>query len=461
MAVVNGRLVLPGGQVLEGTVAVTAGRISALAGGDVEIQADEVIDAGGHLVLPGIIDLHVHFRDPGLTHKEDFATGSRAAAKGGVTTVGDMPNTRPPTTTARLLAEKCKDVASKAHVDYVLWAGASGPAEIEGFAAEGAVGVKVFLTKFERRLAAEWTGAESPLSPELFVDDDAVLLDIFAEAARVGLPVAVHLGNQQLLRRSLFRWDGKPFAEIRGDLQRKGSLATVESAQRCLLFARETGARLHIVHVPPSVLPVAAQAKREGVRVTIETFCPFMSTELMDHLGPLGYNRYMAPDEIEAIWHAMRDGTIDNVATDHAPHTLEEKRQGLNDILSCPSGYPEVETALPMMFDAMLRGRLTLARMIELMASEPASIAGIADRKGAIAIGRDADLVIVDPDRESTIANETLETKPRWTPFAGRRVRGWPRMTILRGTVIMRDGSVVAKPGVGRLLRPLTEGAPR
>jgi dihydroorotase-like cyclic amidohydrolase len=114
-----------------------------------------------------------------------------------------------------------------------------------------------------------------------------------------------------------------------------------------------------------------------------------------------------------------------------------------------------------MMFDAMLRGRLTLARMIELMALEPARIAGIADRKGAIAIGRDADLVIVDPDRESTIANETLETKPRWTPFAGRRVRGSPRMTILRGTVIMRDGAVVAKPGVGRLLRPLTEGGPR
>jgi dihydroorotase (multifunctional complex type) len=462
LAVVNGRLVLPGGEVLEGSVAVRGGRIAALAGRAVELDADEVIDAGGHLVLPGIIDLHVHFRDPGLTHKEDFASGSRAAAKGGVTTVGDMPNTRPPTTTARRFADKCKDVASKAHVDHVLWGGVSGPDEIEGFATEGATGVKVFLTKFERRQATEWTGAESPHSPELFVEDDAVLLDIFAEAARVGLPVAVHLGNQQLLRRRLFRWDGKPFAEIRQELLRKGDLGTVESAQRCALLARASGAHLHFVHVPPSVLPVAAQAKREGTRLTVESFCPFMSTELMDQLGPLGYNRYMAPDEIEAVWQALRDGTIDNIGTDHAPHTLEEKKRGFEDILSCPSGYPEVETSLPMMFDAMLAGRLTLARLVELMASEPARIARIQDRKGAIAIGRDADLVILDPAREWTITSEALETKSKWTPFAGRRVRGWPRMTILRGTVIMRDGAVVGEPGFGRLLRPLTtDGGPR
>jgi dihydroorotase (multifunctional complex type) len=462
LAVVNGRVVLPSGEILEGSVAVKGGRIVALAGRGLDLAADEVIDAGGHLVLPGVVDLHVHFRDPGLTHKEDFATGTRAAARGGVTTVGDMPNTRPALTTARRFVDKCKDVAGKAYVDHVLWAGVSTPDEIENFADEGAVGVKVFLTKFERRQAVEWTGEESPHSPELFVDDDAVLLDIFAEAARVGLPVAVHLGNQQLLRRTYFRWDGKPFAAIRRDLERKGSLGTVESAQRCALLARTAGAHIHFVHVPPSVLPVAAQAKREGTRLTVESFCPFMSTDLMDELGPLGFNRYMAPDEIEAVWQAMRDGTIDNVGTDHAPHTLEEKRRGFEDIMSCPSGYPEVETSLPMMFDAMLRGRLTLARLVELMASEPARLAGIADRKGAVAIGRDADLVVLDPDREWTITNEVLETKCGWTPFAGRRVRGWPRLTLLRGTVIMRDGAVVGGAGGGRLLRPIiTSGAPR
>lgn len=453
VAIVNGRLALPDG-VVRGAVGVRGGKIAALADPSVPLQAGEVIDAAGHLVLPGAIDIHVHFRDPGLTHKEDFATGSRGAAKGGVTTVGDMPNNKPAITTARRFADKRELVAPKAYVDYVLWGGASAADEIEGFAAQGAVGVKVYMTKFERRQPVEWTGTESPHSPELFVDDDAVLLEIFQQAARVGLPVAVHLGNQSLLRRTLFRWDGKPFQDIRDDLRRKTDLGVVEAARKCALFARTAGAHLHFVHTPPGVIPAAAQAKQEGTRLTVESFCPFMSTELMDALGPLGFNRYLAPEEIDALWAAMRDGVIDNIGTDHAPHSLEEKLKGHQDILSSPSGYPEVETSLPMMFDAMLRGHLTLGRLVQLMAAGPARIAGIHDRKGAIALGLDADFVIVDPEREWTISNEQLETKCRWTPFAGRRVRGWPRLTILRGRVIARDGQVVGEAGYGRLLHP-------
>jgi dihydroorotase len=456
LAVVNGRLALPGGGLLHGTLGISAGRIAAIAEAGLPVTADRVIDARGHLVLPGAIDIHVHFRDPGLTYKEDFASGSRAAAKGGVTTVGDMPNNRPAITTAQRFADKRDDVKSKAHVDHVLWGGLGSPDEIEGFAREGAIGLKVFLTKFERRQPVEWTGAESPHSPELFIDDDAVLLDVFARAAEVGLPVAVHLGNQQLLRRRLFRWDGKPFAEMAADLRQKGDLGVVESAQRCALFARETGAHLHFVHTPPNVLPVAARAKRDGTWLTVESFCPFMSTEHMERLGPLGFNRYMAPEEVEAVWQAMRDGVVDNVGTDHAPHSYEEKMRGHEDILSCPSGYPEVETSLPMMFDAMLRGRLTLARLVELMATAPARVVGIDDRKGALAVGLDADLVIIDPEREWTITNEALETKCGWTPFAGQRVRGWPRLTLLRGREIMVDGVVVGEPGHGQFLRPRT-----
>lgn len=453
LAVTNGRLVLPDG-VVRGGLAVKDGRIVAVADPSVPLEAGELVDAAGHYVLPGIIDIHVHFRDPGLTHKEDFASGTRAAAKGGVTTVGDMPNNRPAITTATRFAEKRERVAAKAHVDHVLWGGCSGPDEIEGFAREGAVGVKVFMTKFERRRQVEWTGAESPHSPELFVGDDAVLLDIFHAGGRVGLPVAVHLGNQQLLRRRLHRWDGQPFRAVAAELRQKGDLGVVEAARKCALFAREANAHLHIVHIPPPALVPAAQAKREGVQITVESFCPFMSAELIDTLGPLGYHRYMSPEEIEAVWAAMRDGTVDNLGTDHAPHALEEKQRGHEDILSCPSGYPEVETSLPMMFDAMLRGRISLAKLVELMCSGPARIARVDDRKGALRVGLDADLVIVDPDREWEITNEQMETKCGWTPFAGWRVRGWPRLTILRGRVIMRDGKVLGEPGYGRLLRP-------
>jgi dihydroorotase (multifunctional complex type) len=453
LVVANGRFVLLDG-IVRGAVGVRHGRIAAIVDEGTALKSEHVIDARGHVVLPGVVDIHVHFRDPGLTHKEDFETGTRAAAKGGVTTIGDMPNNRPPITTVARFVAKQSEIGKKAHVDYGLWGGATSGDQVRGFGEHGAIGVKVFLTKFERPGDAEWTGAESPHSPELFVGDDAVLLDIFREAADAGLPVAVHLGNQDLLRRRLHGWQAKPFSAIRDELRRQPTLGFVEAAQKCVLFARETRAHVHFVHIPACVIPLVEQAKRDGVLVTAEAFCPFMSADLMDALGPLGFNRYMSPEEIEVVWRAIESGVVDNVATDHAPHTLEEKRRGDVDMLSCPSGYPEVETSLPMMFDEVQRGRLTVTDLVRVMAARPARIAGLQHRKGAIAIGRDADLVVIDPDRDWTITNESLATKCGWTPFAGRRIRGWPRMTILRGRVVMCDGEVVGEPGYGEFVSP-------
>lgn len=447
----GGRLVLPG-RVFPGTIGIRDGVIAAIGDAATEFPAAEAIDAEGRLVLPGAVDMHVHFRDPGLTDKEDFSTGSAAAAVGGVTTVGDMPNNKPPITTIERFVSKRDDVAAKSHVDYVLWAGGVHPGEMPGMAASGAIGFKVFMNKFERPDGAEWTGKESPLSPELFMDDDARLLDVFRAAAGLRLPVAVHLGNQDFTRRAMFPWANKPFAEFASTMRAEPAIEYLESAQKCVLFARETGVHLHFVHVPAEVLPSVREAKASGLDMTVESLCPFMTYDLIDALGPLGYSRYRSPESVSLLWQGMRDGLIDAVATDHAPHLLEEKHQGFADVLSCPSGYPEVQTSLPMMLDEMNKGTITIHQLVRLVASGPARVLGIEHRKGSISVGKDADLVVVDPDSEWTITNEQQKTKCGWTPFDGWKIRGRPVLTVLRGEVVARDGELVADRR-GRLLR--------
>ena len=395
----GGRLVLPD-RVFPGTIAIRDGVIAAIGDDATELPAVEAIDAKGHLVLPGAVDMHVHFRDPGLTDKEDFSTGSAAAAVGGVTTVGDMPNNKPPITTNERFVSKRDDVANKSHVDYVLWAGGVNPGEMPGMAASGAIGFKVFMSKFERPDEAEWTGRESPLSPELFMDDDAGLLDVFRTAAGLRLPVAVHLGNQDFVRRAMFPWANKPFAEIASAMRAESPIEYLEAAQKCVLFAREAGVHLHFVHVPAEVLSIVRDAKASGLDMTVESLCPFMTFDLIEVLGPLGFHRYRSPESVSLLWQGMRDGLIDAVATDHAPHRLEEKHQGFADVLSCPSGYPEVQTSLSMMFNEMNKGTITIQQLVRLMASGPAHVLGIQHRKGSISVGKDADLVVVDPDSE-------------------------------------------------------------
>ena len=447
----GGRLVLPD-RVFPGTIAIRDGVIAAIGDDATELPAVEAIDAKGHLVLPGAVDMHVHFRDPGLTDKEDFSTGSAAAAVGGVTTVGDMPNNKPPITTNERFVSKRDDVANKSHVDYVLWAGGVNPGEMPGMAASGAIGFKVFMSKFERPDEAEWTGRESPLSPELFMDDDAGLLDVFRTAAGLRLPVAVHLGNQDFVRRAMFPWANKPFAEIASAMRAESPIEYLEAAQKCVLFAREAGVHLHFVHVPAEVLSIVRDAKASGLDMTVESLCPFMTFDLIEVLGPLGFHRYRSPESVSLLWQGMRDGLIDAVATDHAPHRLEEKHQGFADVLSCPSGYPEVQTSLSMMFNEMNKGTITIQQLVRLMASGPAHVLGIQHRKGSISVGKDADLVVVDPDSEWTITNEQQKTKCGWTPFDGRKIRGRPVLTVLRGEVVARNGELVADRR-GRLIR--------
>lgn len=433
-------LVVAGGTVVTeagsrpADVVVTGGRIATLTEPGAG-RADRRVDATGLWVLPGMVDIHVHLRDPGLTHKETFATGTAAAARGGITAVADMPNTVPPLLTADDFAAKRAHAEGAAHVDFGLWAGATRPEEFSAFAAAGAVGVKVFLAGPEQG---------DQYRDDLGVGDDGQLLEIMDAARRAGLPVAVHLANPAIERTWRRSWRGRALPDLRAEICSESRLDKVEAAQRVLLLAGHTGARLHLVHVSAAVLPLVARAKRDGLAVTAESFAPFVSTDDFGRLGVRGYDRYRRPDEITQLWEALVTGAVDNLASDHAPHTWAEKAAGDTDVSACPSGYPELDTIVPMLLHEVLEGRLRPETLVRRYAAAPARIAGWAGRKGAIEPGRDADLVLFDPTASWTVSAADCRSKAGWSPFEGRRLRGRVRRVLLRGIDVT---SAAAPPG--------------
>jgi dihydroorotase len=426
------QLVLPDG-IKAGAVAVSDGRIAALLEPGTPAAAERVVEADGLAALPGMFDMHVHFREPGQTHKETFETGTAAAAVGGFTGVAEMPNTVPPTTSAHRLLDKKALAAGRSHVDFALWGGAGSAQRVGELARAGAAGVKVYLGLETAR------DAHSDAPAELVVGDDAAFCDILEAAAEASVVVAVHCGNQALRSRSRQPWRGKGFAELKAEIASEPQLHKVEAVSRTLLLAEESGARVHIVHVPARALPHVRRAKERGVAVTAEAALPFVTHDLLDEIGELGFDRYHSVEDARQIWAAVRDGTVDVLATDHAPHTLREKRAGRVDLLASPSGYPELDTAVPMLLDAVNRGLLTLERLVAVMSFEPARILGLS-QKGALRVGGDADLVIVDMKREAVIERSRLRSKAGWSPFEGRRLIGWPVRTFLRGQEIAAEG---------------------
>lgn len=424
------------GSLVRADVEVSGGRVTGVVAPG-RGEGRRRVDAAGLWVLPGMVDLHVHLRDPGSPQKETFATGTAAAAHGGVTTIADMPNTVPPLLTAADLEAKIALARPQASVDHLLWAGAARPEEFAGFAALGAVGVKVFLAGREQ--GAQYSGA-------LSIADDGHLIEILRTARACGLPVAVHLSNPAIERTWRAGWTGRGIADLKQELVEESRIDKVEAASRVLLLAEHTGAHVHIVHVSAAALPLIAAARARGVRVTVESFAPFTSTDDFDRLGVMVYDRYRRPDEVARLWRGMADGEIDTIASDHAPHTWEEKAAGEEDVLAGASGYPELDTIYPMLIDRVLSGELALGRMLELAAATPARIAGVADRKGAVALGRDADLVLVDPAGGWTVRAAECATRASWTPFEGRRLRGRIEKVLLRGAE--------PEPGAGRFLAP-------
>ncbi|MCB9834014.1 MAG: dihydroorotase [Planctomycetes bacterium] len=425
----GGTLVSPRGRH-EADLGLRAGRIVAL--GDLgDADAHELFDARGLHVLPGIIDSQVHMREPGLEHKEDLETGMLAAAAGGVTAVCEMPNTKPGTTTAAALADKVARVRGRAAVDFAFFAGAAAD-NVEQLAAletqEGCVGVKIFM--------GSSTG-------NLLVPDDASVRRVLRATQR---RVAVHCEDEERLeeRKALI---GAGATALMHPVWRDEETA-FKATRRLVALLEETDRRAHVLHVTTAEEMAFLAGKKRWA--SVEVTPQHLTLAAPDCYERLGSYAQMNPPirearHREALWRGLADGTVDVIGSDHAPHTREEKER---DYPNSPSGMPGVQTLVPIMLDHVAAGRLSLERFVALAAENPARLYGMR-RKGRIEIGCDADLTIVDLEAEREIRNDWIRSRCAWTPFDGMKVRGWPRATVVRGRIVMREDEIVA-PGSGR-----------
>jgi len=403
-------------------IGVRDGRIAAI--GDIaEGIAGETIDVTGLHILPGVIDSQVHFREPGLEHKEDLASGSRSAVLGGVTAVFEMPNTKPATTSADALADKVVRAHGRMHCDFAFFVGATREnvdalPELERL--PGAAGIKVFM--------GSSTG-------DLLVDDEPTLARILAKISR---RAAFHAEDEARLKARLSM-------QRQGDASSHSEWRDAEAAllatTRLLRLASQAGKRVHVLHVSTAEeMELLARHKDIATVEVTPQHLTFAAPEIYEELGtlaqmnpPLRHARHR-----ERLWWGLDQGVVDVLGSDHAPHTLDEKAKSYP---ATPSGMPGVQTLVPVMLDHVNSGRLSLARFVDLTSAGPQRIFGIAG-KGRIALGYDADLTIVDLRCERVIENDWVGSKAGWTPFAGRKVKGWPVGTVVRGKIAMWEAEL-------------------
>jgi dihydroorotase len=426
LVVRGGMVVTPSGPS-EMDIGVRGGKIAAL--GDLgAAKAAEVFNASGLVVLPGVIDSQVHFREPGLEHKEDIAHGSKAAVMGGVTAFFEMPNTSPSTIDEAALNDKLARSKESAWCDHAYFIGGAEENVDQLDKLEqlpGCAGVKIFM--------GSSTGS-------LLVEREEILRAILRNGRR---RISIHAEDEDRLRER--QHIAKEAAHPRAHPIWRDVETAVIASRRIAEMSRETGRPVHVLHVTSAEeMELLANYKDT---VTVETTLNHLTLAAPDCYERLGTRAQMNPpvrDERHqaAIWRAIVDGTVDVIGSDHAPHNLEEKQR---EYPSSPSGMPGVQTLLPLLLDHMSQGRLTLARLVDLTSAGPQRIFGIAG-KGRIAMGYDADFALVDLGEQREITDDWIASKCGWTPFAGKTVRGWPKGTIVRGTVVMREDEVLGTP---------------
>ena len=429
----NGIAVLPGRTAMA-DIGIVSGRIAAI-GLDDTAKAAETIDCRGLHILPGLIDPQVHFREPGLTHKEDLEHGMKAAALGGITAIFEMPNTKPLTTTPEALQGKLDSAAQGGWTDYAFYFGGTAANALQLPDWEnlpGSCGVKIFM--------GSSTG-------DLLCASDAEIASVLKNGRRI---VAVHAEDEMMMIENKKTILGES-TDVRMHPVWRSVESCVSATTRLLRLAREARRRVHVLHISTAEEMEILKDHRDIA--SVEVLANHLTFHAPDCYANLGTRAQQNPPIREkhhqdALWKAIQDGLVDILASDHAPHTLEEKA---NTYPHSPSGTPGVQTLLPVMLDHVNQGRLTLERLADLMAEGPHRIHQIAG-KGRIARGYDADFTIVDLKARHTITNAEQASKCGWTPFDGVSVTGMPVMTIIRGHLVMRDGALQGKP-VGQPVR--------
>lgn len=426
----NAQILLPNGEWLQGDVGVQNGKITEVASqlSQTDIVSAQMIDAEGLILLPGVIDPQVHFREPGLEHKEDLFTASCACAKGGVTSFLEMPNTRPLTTTQAALDDKLQRAAAKCLVNYGFFIGATAENLPDLRLAHPACGIKIFMGSNHGALLVE----QEEVLDKIFYRD---VNDPTAENRLI----AVHAEDQERIRQRRKLFAGNTNPAVHSEIQ--DNQAALQATQLALKLSKRYQRNLHILHLSTAdEAELLRQDKPAWVTAEVTPQHLLLSTDSYEILGTLAQMNppLRSPHNPEVLWQALLDGVIDFIATDHAPHTLEEKAQPYPQ---SPSGMPGVETSLPLMLTQAAQGRCTVAQVAHWMSTAVAQRYGIAN-KGAIAPGYDADLVLVDLKTYRPVLREELMTKCGWSPFEGWSLTGYPVVTIVGGQVVYDHGKL-------------------
>lgn len=435
----HAQILLPNGEFMQGDVLIREGKIQQIAPILADAQLSTMIDATGLTLLPGVIDPQVHFREPGLEHKEDLHTASRACARGGVTSFLEMPNTRPLTTTQAALDDKLQRAAQKSLVNYGFFIGATAEILPDLLTAKPTCGIKIFMGSMH--------GA-------LLVDQEAILDRIFSQGSRL---IAVHAEDQARIAQRRQEFAGNPDPALHSIIQ--DNQAALNATTLALKLSKKYQRRLHILHMSTAdEAELLRQDKPAWVTAEVTPQHLLLNTSAYETIGSFAKMNppLRSPHDQDVLWQALLDGVIDFIATDHAPHTLAEKGRAEDAPISTeaekasadtvflepanvPSGMPGVETALPLMLTQAIQGRCTVAQVSQWMSANVAKGYKIPN-KGAITVGYDADLVLVDLNTYHPVLREELQTKCGWSPFEGWNLTGWPVVTIVNGEIAFERG---------------------
>lgn len=445
----NGNVVRPG-DVTRADVGVRAGKIVALAPG-LRGTATRTIDASHKLVFPGFIDAHTHMGIPikDTRSADDFASGSTAAAFGGVTTILDFTVQRPGQTPREALLERIALAEGASHVDFGIHVNitdrpAEHLAEIPALIAEGFNSFKLFTTYREAGMMSTWPDVSA----------------VMATVAAHGGVVLVHAESNEIIERETARYIGSGVTAAICHARSRPAEAEAEAIREAGAIARDVGARLYIVHLSSRAgLEAGLAARAQGAQIYLETCPQYLLLDESRYEGQNGHYYITTPAlrtraDAEALWEALAAGEIDTVGTDHCPFTRAQKESAGGVFYLTPNGMPGVETLFPLLYTyGVVEGRIALDRLVSVLAENPARIFGIDDRKGAVEIGRDADFTIWDPEAETAIEAPRLHGRADWSPYEGMRIAGRLAYTILRGQVLVEGDAFRGEAVYGELLR--------
>lgn len=452
----NGKI-FSNGAFFYGTVVVKDGKIISLCKEIDEIEFGDCIDAEGKLVLPGMIEPHIHIREPGRPDRGTFLTETMAAAAGGVTTILEHPIAKPPQYSKEILESRIKDADDKCIIDFGFYgaAGSKYPEKIKEMGKQDIVAFKTFLHEAPEGRDEEFIG--------LTMANDGEMYFGFKEVAKTGKLCAVHAENNDIIHKmiSYFRKEGKISPIYHCESRPK--IAEYETVEKLLNFVRECGVKLIFCHIStPEAMELIKNAKLEGLEVYLET-CPqyllLTEEEVIKHGVYAKCNPPLRKKEdVEKLWKYVNDGSVDFIGSDHATYTVEEKERGREDIFIAPSGFLGVDLRLPLMLNAVNEGKVKLERVIKLLSEDVARSFKIFPQKGIIQVGSDADFVIVDMKKKFTVRKEEnySQSKEIAYIYEGIELQGKPEYTIVRGKIVMEKGKVnIENKGWGKLVKPL------